>query len=163
MRSFQLHFCQHGYCFFLQNSIPGKLENHHYVIYQLVLMLRSHIAAVLSSRGISFWSMQQVRHPPVWEYGRVSKVVMRLRCALQDSIWTENFVAMDVEEHYPDSLLIFDTVGNDQVSAVGVGTSGPILSAANYKLFIEFSSFPYNEKPVSSSIRNSKQQLCTLL
>ncbi|EYC15463.1 hypothetical protein Y032_0036g3155 [Ancylostoma ceylanicum] len=75
----------------VKKSVPKTLENHRYVIYQLVLMLRSHIASVLSSRGISFWSMQQ------------------------DSIWTENFVSMNVEQHYPDSLLIFDTVGNDQI------------------------------------------------
>ncbi|KHJ81103.1 hypothetical protein OESDEN_19211, partial [Oesophagostomum dentatum] len=74
----------------VRSAVPEDLENHRYVVYQLILMLRSHIAAVLSSRGISFWSMQQ------------------------DSIWTENFVSMNVEQHYPDSLLIFDTVGNDQ-------------------------------------------------
>ncbi|WKX90058.1 hypothetical protein Q1695_009136 [Nippostrongylus brasiliensis] len=76
----------------IKKSVPDELENRRYVIYQLVLMLRSHIAAVLSSRGISFWSMQQ------------------------DSIWTENFVAMNVEEHYSTNHLIFDTVGNDQFS-----------------------------------------------
>ncbi|ETN80239.1 hypothetical protein NECAME_09292 [Necator americanus] len=75
----------------VKKSLPKNLENRSYVIYQLVLMLRSHIASILSSRGISFWSMQQ------------------------DSIWTENFVSMNVEQHYPNSLLIFDTVGNDQV------------------------------------------------
>ncbi|KAK6727458.1 hypothetical protein RB195_005258 [Necator americanus] len=76
----------------VKKSLPKNLENRSYVIYQLVLMLRSHIASILSSRGISFWSMQQ------------------------DSIWTENFVSMNVEQHYPNSLLIFDTVGNDQFS-----------------------------------------------
>ncbi|VDO71812.1 unnamed protein product [Haemonchus placei] len=74
-----------------QPSLPENLENRRYIVYQLVLMLRAHIAAVLSSRGISFWSMQQ------------------------DSLWTENFVSMEVEKHYPHSQLIFDTVGNDQV------------------------------------------------
>ncbi|KAK6016315.1 hypothetical protein OSTOST_18204, partial [Ostertagia ostertagi] len=75
---------------YFQNSVPNDLENRRYVVYQLVLMLRAHIAAVLSSRGISFWSMQQ------------------------DSLWTENFASMQVERHYPNSNLIFDTVGNDQ-------------------------------------------------
>ncbi|XGW21829.1 hypothetical protein V3C99_004636, partial [Haemonchus contortus] len=74
----------------VKSTIPEDLENRRYIVYQLVLMLRSHIAAVLSSRGISFWSMQQ------------------------DSLWTENFVSMEVEKHYPHSQLIFDTVGNDQ-------------------------------------------------
>ncbi|CAJ0593493.1 unnamed protein product [Cylicocyclus nassatus] len=75
----------------VRNSVPKDLENHRYVIYQLVLMMRSHIASVMSRRNISFWSMQQ------------------------DSLWTENFVKMNVEQHFPNSLLIFDTVGNDQV------------------------------------------------
>ncbi|KAJ1353854.1 hypothetical protein KIN20_010616 [Parelaphostrongylus tenuis] len=58
----------------IKKSIPENLENRRYIVYQLVLMLRYHIAAVLSNRGISFWSMQQ------------------------DSIWTENFVSMEVEK-----------------------------------------------------------------
>ncbi|PIO58825.1 hypothetical protein TELCIR_19730, partial [Teladorsagia circumcincta] len=74
----------------VKNSVPNDLENRRYIVYQLVLMLRAHIAAVLSSRGISFWSMQQ------------------------DSLWTENFASMEVERHYPNSHQIFDTVGNDQ-------------------------------------------------
>ncbi|VDM69481.1 unnamed protein product [Strongylus vulgaris] len=85
----------------VRNAVPEDLENHRYVIYQLVLMMRSHIASILSRRGISFWSMQQV--------------TFLKELAVEDSIWTENFVSMDVEQHYPDSLLIFDTVGNDQV------------------------------------------------
>ncbi|KAK6047249.1 hypothetical protein COOONC_15243 [Cooperia oncophora] len=84
----------------VKSSVPRDLENRRYVVYQLILMLRAHIAAVLSSRGISFWSMQQVAPSFV-------------KC--EDSLWTENFVSMEVERHYPDSQLIFDTVGNDQV------------------------------------------------
>ncbi|EPB72322.1 hypothetical protein ANCCEY_08605 [Ancylostoma ceylanicum] len=92
----------------VKKSVPKTLENHRYVIYQLVLMLRSHIASVLSSRGISFWSMQQ------------------------DSIWTENFVSMNVEQHYPDSLLIFDTVGNDQVALLMTRRQSPDSSIMTY-------------------------------
>ncbi|VDM58763.1 unnamed protein product [Angiostrongylus costaricensis] len=86
-------------------SIPNDLENRRYVVYQLVHMLRSHIAAVLSSRGISFWSMQQ------------------------DSVWTENFVSMEVEKHYPNALLIFDTVGNDQFAVYKRSIPGWICGA----------------------------------
>ncbi|KJH48602.1 hypothetical protein DICVIV_05289 [Dictyocaulus viviparus] len=89
----------------VKNSIPERIPNRRYIIYQLALMLRSHIAAVLSSRGISFWSMQQ------------------------DSIWTENFVSMEVEKHYPNSLLIFDTVGNDQFAVYERTMSGWICGA----------------------------------
>ncbi|PAV90236.1 hypothetical protein WR25_18238 [Diploscapter pachys] len=35
--------------------------------------------------------------------------------AVKDSIWTENFLSMDVEARFPQANLIFDTVGNDQI------------------------------------------------
>ncbi|PAV56463.1 hypothetical protein WR25_00186 [Diploscapter pachys] len=72
-------------------AIPEDLENRKYIIYQLILLIRARVSTLLAARNIDFWCMQQ------------------------DSIWTENFLSMDVEARFPQANLIFDTVGNDQI------------------------------------------------
>uniref|UniRef100_A0A1I7UTZ7 Nucleotid_trans domain-containing protein n=1 Tax=Caenorhabditis tropicalis TaxID=1561998 RepID=A0A1I7UTZ7_9PELO len=67
---------------------PG-MQNRGYLIYTLALVVHAKICASLALRGIDFWSMHQ------------------------DTLWTQNFDLMNVEDRYPDSNLLFDTIGNE--------------------------------------------------
>ncbi|CAI2310330.1 unnamed protein product [Caenorhabditis sp. 36 PRJEB53466] len=75
----------------LKEALEDGYENRRYIIYQLVLLVRTRICASLALRGIDFWAMQQ------------------------DSLWIENFESMNLEDRYPNASMLFDTVGNEQL------------------------------------------------
>ncbi|CAJ0585304.1 unnamed protein product, partial [Mesorhabditis spiculigera] len=74
----------------VRKTLPADLENKKYITYQLILMLRARVVTALAKRGLNFWAMQQ------------------------DTIWTANFPAMNIEDQKREANLLFDTVGNDQ-------------------------------------------------
>uniref|UniRef100_A0A8R1ISV5 Nucleotid_trans domain-containing protein n=3 Tax=Caenorhabditis japonica TaxID=281687 RepID=A0A8R1ISV5_CAEJA len=76
----------------LKESVEEDVENRRYIIYQIILLMRARICASFALRGINFWAMQQ------------------------DTLWVENFESMNLEDRYPNDNLIFDTVGNDQIT-----------------------------------------------
>lgn len=73
----------------LMNQIEPKTENRGYLVYTLALVVHAKICASLALRGIDFWSMHQ------------------------DTLWTQNFDMMNVEDRYPNANLLFDTIGNE--------------------------------------------------
>lgn len=80
------------------------MENKKYITYQLILLLRARVSAALATLGIDFWAMQQVF------------LLKNMTKVFEDSIWTTNFGDLGVEAMYPEANMLFDTVGNDQVS-----------------------------------------------
>ncbi|CAO4381661.1 unnamed protein product [Caenorhabditis nigoni] len=71
------------------DSMDPKKQNRGYLVYTLALVVHAKICASLAARGIDFWSMHQ------------------------DTLWTQNFDMMNVEDRYPDANMLFDTIGNE--------------------------------------------------
>ena len=84
-----------------QDESPSSTPYRGILVKQLVYILRARISQTLSLLGVKFWMMQQVR------------TLCTTKISLQDTIWTENFAEMLIEDKYSNYELLFDTVGNE--------------------------------------------------
>ncbi|CAI4221772.1 unnamed protein product [Auanema sp. JU1783] len=76
---------------YVSSLLSTDLENRNYLIYQLILLLRSRISAALARNKIDFWAVQQ------------------------DSLWINNVANLNLEDMYSNSYMMFDIVGNDHI------------------------------------------------